>query len=460
MFTDIEKRRVDTVIVTELSRLSRSVKDFLMFIEFLERHEADFICPQLNFDTTTPAGRVFITILVALAQFERELTSERTKLNMAARAQRGLYNGGQPPLGYDSDPKQKGYLVVNKEEAALVRKIFEVYMSLGSSELTAQAINRAGETNKKRITSDGVGRGGRKFDDKSIRRVLQNVAYLGKRTVQDKDGNSTLNGAVWPAIIDEELFNIAQAKLEESRNVYKPEGYTNHPYILSGIARCGECGKTLTGAIGHGKSVDVPYYQHQGRTDCKVKRVQAKLLETEIFKRMKMATQNPDVARFLSEGASADVVNRMPVLETQMNSKEQEIRAARQKAENLLAVLADRPEGMEPKTILGKVQDYENQAKALEEEKEKLKLEIGDLKASILSDELVRAYLEGFFKNFEKQTFNERRDSLKYTLNYVNVHADELQLNYWAGAFASAQGRCGPRGHGFEYGVKWGVQPT
>ena len=456
MFKDVEKRRVDTVIVTELSRLSRSVKDFLMFIEFLEKYEADFICPQLNFDTTTPAGRVFITILVALAQFERELTSERTKLNLAARAQRGLYNGGRPPLGYDSDPKQKGYLVVNKEEAALVRKVFEAYVSLGSSELTAQAMNKAGSTNKKRTTLEGAVRGGRRFDDKTIRRMLQNVAYLGKRPVQDKDGKISLNDAVWPAIIDEEIFSQAKAKLEESRSFYKPDGFTTYSYVLSGVVRCADCGKTLTGGMGHGKIVDVPYYQHQGRTTCRVKRVQAKLIEAEVFKRMKITKQTPDVARFLAEGASADVMNRIPHLETQANSKEQEIRAARQKSENLLAVLADRPEGMEPKMILGKVKEYEDQAKALEEEKEKLKLEIGDLKASVLTDELVQAYLEGFFKNFDKQTYNERRDSLKYTLNYINVHPDKLELNYWAGAFASAPGACGSQGQGFSYSVNWG----
>src|ERR1039458_5965907 len=64
----------------------------------------------------------FIGLLAAiLRQFERELTVERTIANMRARAQRGLFTGGRPPLGYDLNPEKRGYLVVNETDAALVR---------------------------------------------------------------------------------------------------------------------------------------------------------------------------------------------------------------------------------------------------------------------------------------------------------------------------------------------------
>ena len=86
-------------------------------------------------------------------------------------------------------------------------------------------------------------------------------------------------------------------------------------------------------------------------------------------------------------------MNRIPLLESQAGSKEQEIRAARQRGENRLSVLAERPEGLDPKIIFSKIKEYEEQAKALEDEKERLQIEINDLKGSILSDELVKGYL-------------------------------------------------------------------
>src|SRR5690606_38108099 len=112
---DLKSGLIDTIMVTELSRLSRSVSDFLKFMELINRHGGDYICPQYDFDTTSPAGRVFIIIMMALAQFERELTAERTRNNFYSRAMRGLSNGGYPLLGYDPVPTIKAKKCVNEE---------------------------------------------------------------------------------------------------------------------------------------------------------------------------------------------------------------------------------------------------------------------------------------------------------------------------------------------------------
>ncbi|MCH2534420.1 MAG: recombinase family protein [Bdellovibrionales bacterium] len=148
MLNDVKKKRINTVMVTELSRLSRSVTDFLNFINELQKLNCDFICLQYDFDTTSPAGRVFMTIIMALAQFERELTVERIKNNCHARALRGLLNGGHPFLGYDKDTVNTGNLIINKKEATLIQEIFNYYLELGSMSKVAQELNRQGYTNK------------------------------------------------------------------------------------------------------------------------------------------------------------------------------------------------------------------------------------------------------------------------------------------------------------------------
>ena len=138
MMADIEGKRIDTIMVTELSRLSRSVTDFLNFVKELEDHDCDFICPQYDFDTTSPAGKVFMTIIMALAQFERELTAERVKSHFHARALRGLSNGGVPILGYDKESEHPGHLVINESEAKIVREIFDLYLQ---SDGVAKVVN-------------------------------------------------------------------------------------------------------------------------------------------------------------------------------------------------------------------------------------------------------------------------------------------------------------------------------
>ena len=91
----------DTVVMVELTRLGRSTKDLLNIVDIIHEKGAHF--RSLNekwLDTTTPWGQLIFTIFAALAQFERDLTSERTKSGLRAAAARGRV-GGRPPKKTD-----------------------------------------------------------------------------------------------------------------------------------------------------------------------------------------------------------------------------------------------------------------------------------------------------------------------------------------------------------------------
>ena len=108
LFADVRSGRVNTILCTALDRICRSVKDFLWFFEFINEQKTEFVCLKQNYDTTSPQGRLFVTMMMALAQFEREQTAERTRDAVAARSERGLWNGGRL-LGYDTDTNKKSY---------------------------------------------------------------------------------------------------------------------------------------------------------------------------------------------------------------------------------------------------------------------------------------------------------------------------------------------------------------
>jgi len=91
----------DTVVMVELTRLGRSTKDLLNIVDIIHEKGAHF--RSLNekwLETTTPWGQLIFTIFAALAQFERDLTSERTKSGLRAAAARGRV-GGRPPKKTD-----------------------------------------------------------------------------------------------------------------------------------------------------------------------------------------------------------------------------------------------------------------------------------------------------------------------------------------------------------------------
>ncbi|MBM4225334.1 MAG: recombinase family protein, partial [Gammaproteobacteria bacterium] len=125
LLADVEAKKVDCVVVYKVDRLSRSIRDFAKIMEILEKHGATFVSVTQQFNTTSSLGRLTLNILLSFAQFEREIISERTKDKQVLARKRGKWTGGHLPLGYDLEA---GKLVVNPEEAARVRQIFEWYM--------------------------------------------------------------------------------------------------------------------------------------------------------------------------------------------------------------------------------------------------------------------------------------------------------------------------------------------
>ena len=129
LLADLKKEKIDIVFVYKIDRLTRSPKDFYQLIEFFEQAKIDFISITERFDTSTPAGRLLRNIMLTFSQFERELTSERTKDKMLERAKKGMANGGLTPYGYKRENKK---LIPHPKEAEEIKSIFESYLETGS----------------------------------------------------------------------------------------------------------------------------------------------------------------------------------------------------------------------------------------------------------------------------------------------------------------------------------------
>lgn len=98
-------RKGDTLIVDSFSRLSRSTKDLLAMVEKLTEIGVHLVSLKENLDTTTATGKMMLTMLSALSQFERDLIAERTRDGLKAARSRGRC-GGRPRVGTDKGRKQ------------------------------------------------------------------------------------------------------------------------------------------------------------------------------------------------------------------------------------------------------------------------------------------------------------------------------------------------------------------
>ncbi len=100
LLEDIKNGLINVLVVYQLDRISRDVRDFSNIYALLEEHHVMFISIKENIDTTTPIGRAMMYVTVVFAQMERETIATRVRDNMVGLAKKGLWAGGKPPYGY------------------------------------------------------------------------------------------------------------------------------------------------------------------------------------------------------------------------------------------------------------------------------------------------------------------------------------------------------------------------
>jgi len=177
LLADIANRQVDTVVVYKVDRLTRSLADFAKMVELFDRHEVSFVAVTQQFNTTTSMGRLTLNILLSFAQFEREVTGERIRDKIAASKRRGMWMGGNLPLGYDAQDRK---LVINAREAKTVRLIYELYRELGSVRRLKEELDSRGIRSKPRVAGEGNRSGGQPFSRGALYTLLGNPVYVGE----------------------------------------------------------------------------------------------------------------------------------------------------------------------------------------------------------------------------------------------------------------------------------------
>lgn len=102
LLAEVAANRVDIIVVYKVDRLTRSLFDFAKLVETFDAAGTSFVSVTQSFNTTTSMGRLTLNMLLSFAQFEREVTAERIRDKIAASKARGMWMGGNPPLGYRS----------------------------------------------------------------------------------------------------------------------------------------------------------------------------------------------------------------------------------------------------------------------------------------------------------------------------------------------------------------------
>jgi len=208
LLEDARSGTVDQIVVYKIDRLTRSLADFSKIVDILDAADASFVSVMQSFNTATSMGRLTLNMLLSFAQFEREVTAERIRDKIAASKRKGLWMGGQVPLGYDADGRT---LSINSTEVRTIRTLYDLYKQLGTIRQVKHEADRLGLRSRQRTASDGTTSGGNLFDRGHIHHILTNPIYAGRIRHRDKvfDGQHD-------AIIEPKRWDAIQKKLQAS----------------------------------------------------------------------------------------------------------------------------------------------------------------------------------------------------------------------------------------------------
>lgn len=261
MIQDIKDGKINKIIVYKLDRLTRSIKDLEEICTFLEENNCSLesMCEDIN--TSTANGKFFIRMLTILAQLEIERTSERTKFGMIGAVKKGHFVG-RAPIGYDKQDKK---LVINDIESEVIRRIFDLYIKGMAANAITKLLNEEKALNRKWIPT-------------LVDRILSNEIYIGnyvhRKTISVEESQTFIGVA--PAIIEEEVFNIAQVQKQKNLKNYKRK----QTYIFMQSIKCPKCDTIMGGCSS--KSHTGEKYCYYQCANCKT-RVSEKKIEKQMI---------------------------------------------------------------------------------------------------------------------------------------------------------------------------------
>ncbi|MFZ2256804.1 MAG: recombinase family protein [Clostridiaceae bacterium] len=376
LLQDCENGKVDFILTKSISRFSRNALDCLEIVRRLIDLNVFIEFEKENINTQTMDGELMLSILSSLAESESRSLSQNTKWGIEKRFQNGTYKIGYPPFGYNW---LESTMVINEEQAAVVRDIFASILKGESTGAIAERLNQQGVTTKRGKTWHGT----------TIRGIIKNEKYIGDalfgKTFTDDAFNRKINRGEknqyfmeghHPAIIDKETFEQSQMMLSQnakSKNIVQNSDKYQNRYSFSGILKCGECGGTFKRRI-QAKNKNEKYVSWACTTHLKDKySCSMKFIKDEqiTFAYITMMNKLVFSHQILLKPLLADIRETTYTVDnTQIVVLDDELEKLKQQQDNLVQFVAngyiDRPTFLKEQNQLTKqMDDLENKRKML-----------------------------------------------------------------------------------------------
>ena len=421
----IKSGKIKFIVATELSRLSRSVLDFLELVRLCEQYGVAIIIIGLNIDTSSPFGKMLVVILVALAEFEREMARVRGINNALTRLfSDGKINGAGEILGLMRDTNRKGHFIIDPEGVVKLEAVLKLIVKFSSRKKILAAAQEIGLTgpNGKEITMrmlDGVIENV-KWRYRGQWRIDLEKHYRGQSALPSTEKNLIVKLPHGP-VIDEKLLDQVQEKLDRCARKPIKAGKDGHIYLLTGVLTSDD-GTRFQGQPGK----DIRYYFNPANK----RRIRCEELDRAVITEVKK--QVFDDTRF-KELVTASVKRRqvdLPKVEEEIRASQRSLTEIDAKDEQLRQRLLDAKDL--DQTLM---KWLSNQVTQLNRNRELKTAELERLKAqrSAILDESGLRDIQGQVKKalhgFDALTRVQQRTLLEKIISRITVVSDrEIEI--------------------------------
>ena len=429
MMDDPRAGLADTVVIYDQSRLMRDIEGWFAVRKELQLMGVRVISATQDFvggDIRKSDNFMMESIQATFDQMHVLITREKVTAKLHYMARTGLHTGGVPALGYRTKEIGDGkkILIVDDQEAAIVRRIFRAYDSGESYKSIIDSLNADGIKTKR----------GNKFGSNSLHDLLKNKLYIGiqvygakvyrpdgTRNSHSPEGENVITrDAPELMIVDKTLFDRVQQRMAENKHNQAGRPPESRKYPLKGKVFCGLCGSAMTVAASKIKGKTYYYYRcgQKDRThDCPGRPIRCDDLEQLVVDQVRSMINCPDIKKEAMKclRQEADAIKKTGL--DRLKAMQQDQRTLQAKIDNIIAAIEDG----------NYIQSMRDRLKQLEAEKNAIDAKIANLTRSAAVSALPSEKFEALYEKMCAVS-KINTDAILSIVSRVEVYDDYIKI--------------------------------
>lgn len=412
----IISRKIDVVIAKEVSRLSRSTRDFCDFINICKDNGVAVHIRGLNIDPSDPMSSAMFQMLAVIAELERNIIRERTRSSIrSAMKNNAKIPGGVVPLGFDRDPLKPGFWNPNYDELKIVVSLMNRFNECLSYRETLRFAKRHGLKNKK----------GEDFNKNSLKRIFTNQKYIGKLIVPGESDVAV--DLPFGSVIPVDLFEKVGENVRNLEDLPTNMRVKKKTYLLSGLLEY-EDGTAFIGKSGKGRLGDMHYYYFN---EAKKFSVNAIALEKVVLKALRVFEDNKKMIEYANE-IKKERFSKVDLLTQQVRRAQRELSELDQKEQSLMDKVITFKNSSESVAWLEKqLKSIANRRRDLSEEIPSLEKERSSYESKHIDGKSMRNSLKVVFDHLEASDAGVQKGILRQLFEKIRVYSDNRVELLW-----------------------------